>query len=85
MAKAKHSVVIAVPKVKFKYKPSIMSTLATLLHNGVAVAVHIKENGANETELANAGIAVVCNRVQTLLFSSCVTQITCHPVFDKPI
>ena len=66
LAKAKHSVVIAVPKVKFKYKPSIMSTLATLLHNGVAVAVHIKENGANEIELANTGIDVVCNKVQTL-------------------
>ena len=66
LAKAQHSVVIAVPKVKFKYKPSIMSTFATLLHNGVAVAVHIKEDGANEVELTNAGIDVVCNKVQTL-------------------
>ena len=64
LAKAKHSVVIAVPKVKFKYKPSIMSTLTTILHNGVAV--HIKENGTNEIELANTGIDVVCNKVQTL-------------------
>ena len=66
LAKAQHSVVIAVPKVKFKYKPSIMATLANLLHEGVAVAVHIKEEGANEMELANAGIDVVCNKVHTL-------------------
>ena len=66
LAKAQHSVVIAVPKVKFKYKPSIMSTLTTLLHNGVAVAVHIKEDGANEVELTNAGIDVICNKEQTL-------------------
>ena len=66
LANAQHSVVIAVPKVKFKYKPSIMATLANLLHEGVAVAVHIKEEGANEMELANAGIDVVCNKVQTL-------------------
>ena len=66
LAKAQHSVVIAVPKVKFKYKPSIMSTLTTLLHNGVAVAVHIKEDGAIEVELTNAGIDVICNKEQTL-------------------
>ena len=66
LAEAKHSVVIAVPKVKFKYKSSIMSTLAHLLHDGVAVAVHIKEEGGNEIELANAGIHVVCNKSQTI-------------------
>lgn len=66
LAKAKHSVVIAVPKVKFKYKPSIMSALANLLHDGVSVVVHVKEEGANETELSNAGMDVVCNKEQTL-------------------
>lgn len=66
LAKAKHSVVIAVPKVKFKYKPSIMSALANLLHNGVSVVVHVKEEGANEIELSNAGMDVVCNKEQTL-------------------
>lgn len=66
LAEAKHSVVIAVPKVKFKYKSSIMSTLAHLLHDGVAVAVHVKEEGGNEIELANAGIHVVCNKSQTI-------------------
>lgn len=48
LAKAKHSVVIAVPRVKFKYKPSIMSALANLLHDEVSVVVHVKEEGANE-------------------------------------
>ena len=66
LAEAKHSVVIAVPKVKFKYKSSIMSTLAHVLHDGVAVAVHVKEEGGNEIELANAGIHVVCNKSQTI-------------------
>ena len=66
LAQAKHSVVIAVPKVKFKYKPSIMSALANLLHNGVSVVVHVKEEGANEIELSNAGMDVVCNKEQTL-------------------
>ena len=66
LAKAKHSVVIAVPKVKFKYKPSIMSALVSLLHNGVSVVVHVKEEGANEIELSNAGMDVVCNKEQTL-------------------
>ena len=66
LAKAKHSVVIAVPKVKFKYKPFIMSTLANILHDGVAIAIRIKEEGANEMELANAGIDVVCCKEQTL-------------------
>lgn len=63
---AKHSVVIAVPKVKFKYKPLIMSSLANLLHNGVSVVVHIKEEGDNEGELSSAGIDIVCNKKQTL-------------------
>ena len=45
LAKAQYSVIIAVPKVKFKYKPVIMSTLANIIHNGVTVAVHIKEEG----------------------------------------
>lgn len=66
LAEAKHSVIIAVPKVKFKYKSSIMSTLAHVLHDGVAVAVHVKEEGGNEIELANAGIHVVCNKSQTI-------------------
>ncbi len=66
LSKAQHSVVIAIPKVKFKYKPSIMSTLAHLLHNGVAVTIHIKEEGDNGIELKNAGIDVVCSKDQTL-------------------
>lgn len=66
LANAKHSVIIAVPKVKFKYRPAIMSTLSNILHNGIDVAIRIKEEGANEMELANVGIDVVCNNVQTL-------------------
>ena len=66
LAKAKRSVVIAVPKVKFKYKPAIISALTKLLHDGIAVAVHIKEKGTNEIELKDAGIDVICSKEQTL-------------------
>ena len=66
LAKAKHSVVIAVPKVKLKYKPAIISALTKLLHDGIAVAVHIKEKGTNEIELKDAGIDVICSKEQTL-------------------
>ena len=66
LTKAKHSVVIAVPKVKFKYKPTIISALTKLLHDGIAVAVHIKEKGTNEIELKDAGIDVICSKEQTL-------------------
>ena len=66
LAKAQYPVIIAVPKIKFKYKPVIMSTLANIIHNGVTVAVHIKEEGANEIELKNTGMDVVCNKEQTL-------------------
>ena len=66
LANAKHSVVIAVPKAKFKYRPAIVSTLSNILHNGIDVAIRIKEEGANEMELTNAGIDVVCNKEQIL-------------------
>ncbi len=66
LAMAKHSVVIAVPKVKFKYKPRVMSSLAKILHHGVSVVIHIKEEGVNEGELSSAGIDIVSNKNQTL-------------------
>lgn len=43
-----------------------MSTLANIIHNGVTVTVHIKEEEANEIELKNTGMDVVCNKEQTL-------------------
>lgn len=62
---AKRSVIIAVPKVKFKYKPAIITTLTNLLHNGLEIAAHIKEDGHNEAALTNAGIYVNTNTEQT--------------------
>ncbi len=41
--------------------------LSSLLHKGIEISVRIKENGYNETDLANMGIDVVCNNEQTLL------------------
>lgn len=66
LANAKHSVLIAVPKVKFKYRTAMMSTLSDILHNGVDVALRIKEEGANGMELEKAGIDVLYNKEQTL-------------------
>ena len=63
---AKHSVIIAVPKVKFKYKPALITALTNLLHNGLEIAIHIKEDGHNEAALTNAGIYVSTNTEQTL-------------------
>lgn len=63
---AKRSVIIAVPKVKFKYKTAIITTLTDLLHNGLEIAVLIKEDGHNEAALTNAGIYVNTNTEQTL-------------------
>lgn len=63
---AKRSVIIAVPKVKFKYKPALITTLTDLLHNGLEISVHIKEDGHNEAALTNADIYVNTNTEQTL-------------------
>ena len=64
---AKHSVVIAVPRIRYKYKPLIIEILSSLLRKGIEISVRFKENGYNETDLANMGIDVVCNNEQTLL------------------
>jgi DNA primase small subunit len=64
---AKHSVVIAVPRIRYKYKPLIIEMLSSLLYKGIEVSVRIKENGFNETDLSNEGIDIVCNNEQTLL------------------
>ena len=44
----------------------IVATGKYVLHDGVDVAIRIKEEGVNEMELANAGIDVVCCKEQTL-------------------
>lgn len=66
LANAKHSVLIAVPKIKFKYRTAMMSTLSGILHSGVDVVLRIKEEGANGMELEKAGIDVLYNKEQTL-------------------
>ena len=39
--------------------PRLVSQLRDLLHNGTEVAVHIKEQGYDENDLADAGIDVL--------------------------
>ncbi len=63
---AKHSVVLSVPQIKFKYKPTIMATIANLINNGAEVVVYIKNDGYNEVELKSAGIEVICDHEQSI-------------------
>lgn len=63
---AKHSVALSVPQVKFRYKPAIMATLSTLLGKGIEIVVHVKNSGYNETELADAGIELLCHQEQSI-------------------
>lgn len=63
---ANHSVVISVPRIRYKNKPLIIETLSSLLCKGIEISVRIKEKGFNEIDLSNGGIDVVCNNEQTL-------------------
>lgn len=63
---AKYSVVISVPRIRYKYKPFIIEMLSSLLYKGIEISVRIKEKGFNEIDLSNGGIDVVCNNEQTL-------------------
>lgn len=55
----KQSLVISCQKIKYKYPPRLISQLRELLHNGIEIAMHIKERGFNEEDLLNAGIDVI--------------------------
>jgi hypothetical protein len=55
----KQSLVISCQRIKYKYPPRLISQLRDLLHNGIEIAVHIKEQGYNEKDLADAGIDVI--------------------------
>ena len=50
------SLVISCQRIKYKYPPRLISQLRDLLHNGIEIAIHIKELGYNETDLSSAGI-----------------------------
>ena len=63
---AKQSVVMVVPRIRYKYKPLIIETLSSLLHKSREISVRIKEKGYNEADLLNAGIEVACNSKPTL-------------------
>ena len=53
------SLVISCQRIKYKYPPRLVSQLRDLLHNGIEIAIHIKERGYNEEDLSNAGIDVI--------------------------
>ena len=55
----KQSLVISCQRIKYKYPPRLISQLRDLLHNGIEIAIHIKERGYNEKDLSNAGIDVI--------------------------
>lgn len=53
------SLVISCQRIKYKYPPRLISQLRDLLHNGIEIAIHIKEQGYNEEDLSNIGIDVI--------------------------
>ena len=55
----KQSLVISCQRIKYKYPPRLISQLWDFLHNGIEIAIHIKEQGYNEEDLSNAGIDVI--------------------------
>ena len=55
----KQSLVISCQRIKYKYPPRLISQLRDLLHNGIEIAIHIKERGYNEEDLSNSGLDII--------------------------
>lgn len=55
----KQSLVISCQRIKYKCHPHLITQLRDLLHNGIEIAIHIKELGYNERDLSNIGIDVI--------------------------
>ena len=55
----KQSLVISCRRIKYKYPTRLISQLRDLLHNGIEIAIHIKERGYNEEDLSNSGLDII--------------------------
>ena len=55
----KQSLVISCQRIKYKYPPRLISQLRDLLHNGIEIAIHIKERGYNEEDLSSSGLDII--------------------------
>lgn len=55
----KQSLVISCQRIQYKYPLRLISQLRDLIHNGIEIAIHIKERGYNEEDLSNAGIDII--------------------------
>ena len=55
----KQSVVISCQRIKYKYPPLLISQLRELMHNGIKIAIHIKEQEYNENDISIARIDVI--------------------------
>ena len=53
------SLVISCQRIKYKYPSRLISQLRDLLHNGIEIAIYIKERGYNEEDLSKAGIDII--------------------------
>lgn len=51
--------VVCYISAKYKYPPRLISQLRDLLHNGIEIAIHIKERGYNEEDLSNSGLDII--------------------------
>ena len=55
----RQSLVISCLRIKYKYPSRLISQLRDLLHNGIEIAIYIKERGYNEEDLSKAGIDII--------------------------
>lgn len=72
---AQKSVLICCHSVRYTQPPLLNTLLQDLLHNGVEVAVHIRQSGYEETDLSTLGIEVTVHEKQFI----------CCAIIDKSI
>lgn len=63
---AKHSIIISIQMVKYRYTPRLVAVLKDLQRNGIEVIVHLKEKGYNDNDLICDGIDIVHNNNLTI-------------------
>lgn len=66
LASARLSIVISCHRLKWKHRPRLVDLLQNKLLKGVSVIILIREQGHNETELANLGVRIVHNHSSNL-------------------
>jgi superfamily II DNA or RNA helicase len=71
----RQSLVISCQRIKYKYPPRFISQLRDLLHNGIEIAIHIKERGYNEEDLSSSGLDIIyreCLSIQCVVIDKSI-------------